>query len=638
MPVQKKVQTFGQYLVNKILPPGIEVTKPITKSVMEDILTEVYRNHPDKYNEVVTSIKSLGDRFSSFEGITFGMNEIQVPNKTERDRLIKNYTVKLKKAKGYEAKVKVLGEAQNALVDLDRKSTASDDKDSASMLVYRSGALGGKKNQLVKLRTTPVVVAGKDGGVVPDIFGKSYAEGQDPYHHWLQAIESRNNVVTGKTQTASPGELSKIIHNVVAESVVSMEDCGTKHGIPLNPSDDIVGRYVPYQQYGISPNRPITDEDKKELVHRNVKTIIVRSPQTCEAHGNTVCAKCMGLGISTMKPFSVGEHAGFITAGNLAEPLTQMVLSAKHSTSMAKLDTSLRGDTGFRQLVNFPKEYPNRKVYCEVYGTVSQILPSPQGGKMIVINTSGSPMVPKRFVVNGLPYPKAGKSYLYYYVPPNRNIIKSIKPNTKVYPGMELTDGVDNLQDISRLKGIGITRSTAAEEMRNVYRNTGVTIDRRHFELLGRAAHNNIKIEKAPRGFRYHRGEVIEYPEFAKAAESIQGTNMPVDSALNYTTLKQYNDVTIGTKLTPDIIQYLKELGVKDVYVTDKLETSVVTVALERVVNQSRDWLPKLNHRYLKQTITEGAAEGAKSDIHSYNPYTSYAVGTEIKSGDKGEY
>jgi hypothetical protein len=485
---------------------------------------------------------------------------------------------------------------------------------------------------------TPVVVSGKDGSIAPEIFENSYAEGQDPYHHWLQSVESRNNIVAGKTQTASPGELSKIIHNVLAEAVVSMEDCGTKNGIPLNPSDDIVGRYLPYQQYGIGPNRPLTDEDKKNLISKNVKTIIVRSPQTCEAHGNTVCSKCMGLGISTLKPLSVGEHAGFITAGNMAEPMTQMVLGAKHSTSMAKLDTSLRGDTGFRQLVNFPKEYVNRQIFCEVYGTVDQILPSPQGGKMIIIQTAGATQVPKRFVLYGLPYPQLGKTYLYYYIPPTRKILPGVKVKSKVYPGLALTDGVVNLQDVSRLKSIGVTRTVAADEMQKVYSNTGVSMDRRHFELLSRAAHNHVKIEKAPSGFRYHRGEVVEYPEFAKAASELPGETMTIDSALNQTVLKQYFDVTIGTKLTPDVIDHLKELGVKEVYVTNKLDVSAVTVALQRVVNLSKDWLPKLNHRYLKQTLIEGAAEGAKSNVHGHNPYTAYAVGTEIGKSDKGEY
>jgi DNA-directed RNA polymerase subunit beta' len=638
MPTSNKVQTFGQYLVNKALPPGIEVTSPVTSNVLKDVLTKVYRNYPDKYDDVVTALKSLGDRFSTFEGVTFGIKEIEVPNKPMRDKLVSEYTKKLDKVHDYEGKVKVLGELQTKIVDMDKSESENKKDDSASMMVYQSGAIGKKKNQLVKLRTTPVVVSGKDGNIVPEIFPTSYAEGQDPFHHWLQTVESRNNVVLGKTQTASPGELSKIIHNVVAESVVSVEDCGTKHGVPLSVSDDIIGRYVPFMQQGIGPDTPITEDMRKKLVHDHVSTIVVRSPQTCQAKGNTVCAKCMGLGISSLKPFNIGEHAGFISAGNLAEPLTQMILSSKHSTSMAKLDTSLRGDSGFRQFVNMPKEYPNRKIYCEVFGKVYRTEPLPQGGYNLVIQTSGHTAVPSRFIEHGFVNEKLGKNYINYYIPPVRKTLQNIKPGAEVYPGMPLTDGVDNLQDIARLKGIGLTRSAAAEGMRNIYKSTGVDLDRRHFELLARAGHNYVKIEKAPPGFMYHRGETISYPEFLKAIERVPGQTLPIDESLGKTMLEQLYDVTAGTFITPDVVSHLKKLGVDSVKCTNALEISAVVVPLQRVVNLSKEWLPKLNYRYLKQTLVEGASEGAKTDIHSHNPYTAYSVGNEVKHGPDGSY
>jgi hypothetical protein len=346
----------------------------------------------------------------------------------------------------------------------------------------------------------------------------------------------------------------------------------------------------------------------------------------------------MGLGISTSKDHSVGTHVGFISAGNMAEPLTQMTLSSKHSTTMAKLDTSLRGDKGFRQLVGMPKEYPNQRIYCELYGRVEQILPAPQGGVNVIVQTASSMKVPERFIETALPYPRYGKGAYYYFIPPNRKLLPTVKQRAEVYPGQPLSDGIDNLKDVSRLRGLGQTRSIAAEEMRNVYKNTGVTVDRRHFELLSRAGHFHVRIEKAPEGFTFHRGEVVEYPELEKALQTIKGQVLPTAQALGYTLLEAHNDVTAGTTITPPIQAKLKEMGIDQVKVSKDIEISTTTSPLMRVVNKSKDWLAAMNHRHLKSGLIEAASTGKKSNVHGHNPLAAYAFGTEITTGEHGEY
>ena len=217
-------------------------------------------------------------------------------------------------------------------------------------------------------------------------------------------------------------------------------------------------------------------------------------------------------------------------------------------------------------------------------------------------------------------------------------MLENIKKGIEVFPGMELSTGIDNLQDVARLRGLGLARSKATEVMHSVYKNTGVNLDRRHFELLSRAAHKYCKIEKAPAIFPFLRGEVVEYNKLMDALKKIQGKALRIDDALHYTLLEPVLDISAGTHLNQQVIDHLKKADIKTVKVTDQVEVSPVTTPLTRVVNQSTDWLHKLNHRYLKQTLKEGAQFGHSSNIHGYSPISAYAYGVEMNERDNINY
>jgi DNA-directed RNA polymerase subunit beta' len=107
--------------------------------------------------------------------------------------------------------------------------------DSASEMVL-SGGMGGKKTQLMKLRTSPGVITDAKGQIIPHIVKNSYSEGLSVRDNWLQAIQGRKAYQDVQLSTASPGELSKVMSNLLNSSVVSQDDCGTKAGIPRRPA------------------------------------------------------------------------------------------------------------------------------------------------------------------------------------------------------------------------------------------------------------------------------------------------------------------------------------------------------------------------------------------------------------------
>lgn len=623
-------KTFAQYLIDSTLPEGMGITKQVDKKYLGELLTEVARKHPDDYGHTVMALKKLGDRFSTLEPVTMGLDEICVPNKEERDRIIKKYQQLVKGEKDEDKVIEHLGNLQKELATNDLNGTTDD----ASTMVRSS--LTGKKTQLMKLRTSPGVVGGSGGTIVNEIIPKSYAEGVDPLHFWIGAAESRRNIATGQVNTAKPGEMNKVISNVLNTAVVSKDDCGTSQGILLYArDDDVLDRYLARNEGTFKKDTLIDTDVQQAMLKAGLGKILVRSPETCTCPGGTVCSKCMGLRIGTAKPWNIGDNAGVVTAGNISEPLQQMTLSAKHSTSFAKKETGLTGETGFRLFVEQNKYYPNRKILCEVLGVIYRIRMAPQGGQIITIRQTRP--VPDRYIELARKNEQL-KLHWDYHIPPNLKLADGIKEGMEVYPGLPLSTGVDNLKDIARLRNLGFMRSAAAQGMYEIYKNTGQKLDRRHFELLARNASPYVQLIKVPSGFPYNQGETIEYSKLVEAVKALPKVSISTDNALGKVLGEAVLDISIGTEVDSPTQRYLKENKIDRVSVVSGLEVAAQLTPLTRVLNKSQDWVATLNHRGIKQSLKDAASFGHASNIHGYNPITAYAYGTEMGQHVDGRY
>lgn len=622
-------KTFAQYLIDSTLPPGMAISKQIDADYLKELLSDVAVKHSDDYDRTVSALKRLGDRFSTLEPVTMGLDEISAPNKAERDKIINKYTELVNKETDSDKLTAHLTALQNDLATNDLAGTTDD----ASVMVR--SALKSGRYQLMKLRTSPGVVSDRDGNVVPEIFPKSYAEGVDPLHFWLGAVESRKNIAQGQVHTARPGELNKVISNVLNTAVVSVRNCGTTQGILLaSRDDDVLGRHLAARTGKSDTGTLITSEVQQDLLREGVAELLVRSPQTCQAPAGSVCQLCMGLRNGTGKLYQIGDNAGLITAGSLGEPLTQMTLSAKHSTSLAKKEEGLRGEAGFRQFIEQPKHYPNRKVLCEVIGVLWRIRPAPQGGWTITIRQTRP--VPERYIEVARPTPNM-KLHWDYHVPPNLRVAEDIEEKTEVWPGMALSTGVDNLKDVARLRSLSFTRSVASQNMYEIYKNTGNKLDRRHFELLARNANPYVKLVRAPLGFGASAGEVVEATRFVDMVRAAQKEQISSQNALGRVLAEDVHGLTAGTEIDIPAQRTLAQLGGPAPVVVG-LEISTAALPMTRVINQSADWLGALNHRYLKEQLRSAASIGKQAPIHGYNPTTAYAYGTELRVGTDGTY
>lgn len=93
-------------------------------------------------------LKILGNKFATYETQTMGLAEIAVPNKEKRNSILDKYEKRQAAAKSPGDRDKVFEAMQKEISDNDLDNGT----DSATSMVV-SGGMGGKKTQLMKLRS-----------------------------------------------------------------------------------------------------------------------------------------------------------------------------------------------------------------------------------------------------------------------------------------------------------------------------------------------------------------------------------------------------------------------------------------------------------------------------------------------------
>jgi DNA-directed RNA polymerase subunit beta' len=214
-----------------------------------------------------------------------------------------------------------------------------------------------------------------------------------------------------------------------------------------------------------------------------------------------------------------------------------------------------------------------------------------------------------------------------------------VKAGDRVEAGDSMTDGVPHPAKLAATKGIGAAREHLVNSLQRVYANEGVSMDRRHFELLAKSLLNHVRLaDQDDRHPEFLRGEVVNYNAFRDAyAKDVE--RVPVQEAVGRLLGQEVFHYTFGTRVTPSLVKELASRGVKEVLVGRKVP-NVEHVMKPLATNPllDTDWMALLAHRGLKGTISRAASEGLSSDIHGTHPVPAYAFGAELRRGLDGTY
>tara|TARA_Y100000310_G_scaffold153825_1_gene153378 strand:+ start:801 stop:2576 length:1776 start_codon:yes stop_codon:yes gene_type:complete len=586
---------LADILVNDRLPKDYRVSGALTTKGLKSSMLRMAKERPEVYKLVAPKVKKLGDEFSTFEGISVGLADIE-PEYAKRNPIINNAKRKLKLAgTNHKKKMSILLDTQAKLRDI----TTTHPGDMGMMA--RSGSRG-NMNQLMKMVSSPGIVGDWDGSPVPFLIERGYSEGLSPAEAWIAGDESRSQVIKGLLGTADPGEMQKVLASVMSEQVISSPDCGTTNGISLESGDgSIEGRYT--------SSGTLVDGRQAATFARRGGSVQVRSPMTCDMESG-VCQKCMGTN-NKGKSFSIGANVGIRSAQSLSEPLTQMALSSKHGVSLVEGDvTTPRGLAAFKQFIEVPKSFFQRAPISEITGKVNSVAKAPQGGFDLDIGGST------------------------HYVPPNRDL--KVKKGQSVEAGDILASGILAPDDVIRHKGLGAGREYLMKSLRGVYSDSGKEVDPRHLELLAKSQLNYVKVESGLPGFV--PGDVISVSQVRKAFEG-KGSELSLKDSIGKVLTGSHGTHLPGTKITKRVAEDMKAQGIKRVRATGSpMRLTPVMAAATRTPLLNPNWMQRLGYRYQKATIINAATFGEKADLHTHNPIPALAVGHELRRDSSGRY
>lgn len=591
--------TLGRELVKAKLPDKYKqyADRPLDKGALVKLTTELAKEDPDAYVDILQALNDLGEGVVSYYGgeaaLPYGelvlSPEITALNKKLRarqDAILDDPSLSNAEK---EQKLLELGNKSSKIVQ-SAVYDSNNARGTALASQINSGSRG-NKSQLQQLQFGNLMMVDALNRQMPYIMMDPYIGGITPMSAWVSASSGRKGNVDVQFATGKSGYLSKQLGATTHDNIISEEDCGTTDtGVPY-PADSAqnVGAVLlrPWKRYPagtVVTERMVASADPGD-------EMVLRSPMTCKSRQG-ICAKCNGLSENGKFP-GIGEYVSLNAAKALSEPLTQAGLGSKHVGGVGggknedpEGPDQPSGLAAVSQFLNAPSTFKGGAVLSEADGTVGAIRPASQGGHYISVGTSNM------------------------YSPAARTIL--VKPGDKVEAGDRLTNGVPNPMEVVKYKGLGRGRTYFVDQLAKILDKAGAGTHRRNLESLARSMLNKVSITDYD---GYAGGLPGDVTNYSAAAADYKPRNsaveLPASEAVGKYLERPVLDYTIGSRVTPTMASRLQKFAM------DKILVDASPPPFEdrfvrpfETMRSSPNWLPRLGGERLRDALFNAAQTG----------------------------
>lgn len=621
--------TAGRIMLASALPEPLQkkaLTDPnmvLDKKGLPDLYTALAKEHRGDYAEAANKLKDLGF------GMTYGAVKVphpshigpnaiaaaenpqkhvkflpvgthslslddMTPDKETRDRVVAQTQKRVDMINSssmpkHVKEQRAVAEWMKATDQMVQQHTQAAQKKPDNLFKMLAAGVKPKIEQYQQIKLAPMLLEDAAGRVVPTPVTKSYSEGLDVSGYWTQMHGARRGAVKKVQEVQEPGAFSKQLINTTMNLMVNGRDCGTARGIALPvTSNDIYDRElaadITLKGKVFSKGSTLTPDIVAQIrsADKNAQ-IPVRSPLKCE-HGAGLCQKCAGLA-PTGKHYELGTNLGVLSAQSLGERSVQLSLKAFHTGGLVGGGGKTLGMFDrIKQLTKLPANIPDAAALSMKSGTVEKIEHDATGS---FITVSGQ----RHFV----PLDRAGRRLTdslpgakYKWSPP--------RVGQKIQAGSVLSDPnrtYVNPHDLYRAtKKMEHVQNQLTNELHGIYSPEGVR--RQHIETVVKAMSNLTRVADPGDAPGVLKGE-------------FRPTSML--SVVNKGLVKQGKRPVLHTPV-------LKGIDVMPLEVQE-------------------DWMAKMNFQKLRQTVIEGAATGAYSDLHGTHPIPGMVYGAEFGMTEK---
>ena len=366
--VNKIIETsVGRVIFNLHVPEEIGfINTLLTKKSLRDIIGDMIKSvGVARTAKFLDAIKELGFYYSFRGGLSFNISDVLVPS--TKEALVESARVEVAEiTSNYENGFITNNERYNQVIDIWTRinsrvadallhDIATDNQGFNPIYMMLDSGARGSKEQIRQLggmrglmaKPQKKIGAGGTGEIIENPILSNFREGLSILEYFISTHGARKGLADTALKTADAGYLTRRLHDVAQDVVVSIEDCGTLRGFEvrtLKENDEVIdslrdrieGRVslldIHHPETGellIAANEEITDKLADVIEDSGIESVEIRSVMTCESRRG-VCTKCYGRNLATGRTVQEGEAVGVIAAQSIGEPGTQLTLRTFH--------------------------------------------------------------------------------------------------------------------------------------------------------------------------------------------------------------------------------------------------------------------------------------------------------------------
>jgi DNA-directed RNA polymerase subunit beta' len=522
--------SVGRVLFNKVLPKELMfVNKVMDSSALKALMAQaVIAVGRERTVELADNIKTLGYRYATKSGISWGMDDLTIPPIKKQlfeaadkkvDEIREQYeegllTNKERKLKTIEIWNGVKGEIAKAI-------PGTIGSDSSVSYMISSGA---RSNWAVVTQMAGMkgMVVNPSGETIELPIKSSFKEGFNVLEYFISTHGTRKGMADTALRTSTAGYLTRRLVDVAQDVIVTEPDCGDDEGtmvyapehLDLGRSlkDRIAGRTalddIKEPETGkllVSKNSQITKDEAKAIEAAGVAEVRVRSLVSCKTRRGC-CQQCYGHDLGKNKLVEIGEAVGVVTAQAIGEPGTQLTMRTFHSGGVAGKDIT-QGLPRVEEI--FEARLPKGKAI------ISEV-----DGKVVEIERIGDKKVLKiEYSVLTASKDEEGVPIKEYTV--DSDVALLVNKGDLVTAGQQLVEGHVDIHELFELKGIEEVKRYIIKEVQQVYTSQGEGIDDKHIEIIIKQMLSRVRISD-PGDTNLLIGDVVEKAQLADANEEVE--------------------------------------------------------------------------------------------------------------------
>ncbi len=476
--------TVGRVLFFAITPPGISfaaINKLMKKKDLADLIEVCYEKCGLRETiRFLDEIKVMGFKYATLSGISLCLDDMQVAS--EKTAIVSEAEEEAAAVRlHYEAGLMSDDERYNKVIDIWTKATERitieamralrenrpEELNSLFMMVD-SGARG----DIVQIRQINGIrglMAKPTGEIVEVPITSGFIEGLSAFQFFLSTHGARKGRVDSPLKTPVAGYFTRRLVNAVRDIIVTTDDCGTLEGIYLEPVSN-------RNSIEISLEERITGRILADnVLHPDSHTVIV-------SYGTLVDM----------------ETAAIITGAGIERVRVRSVLTCKAQHGVCARCYGF--DVGSRM----PAETG------DAVGIIAaQSIGEP--GTQLTLRTfhSGGAAVFAGAKLASMPQEAIRTMDITGGLPAVIDLLEARKPGNAVEV---------NLHDLLHVDGLAVLWQYVLDEAQKIYRQQGVVIHDKHFEIILRQMTGFVKIADQGES-KFLTGEIIRKSEFGRECD-----------------------------------------------------------------------------------------------------------------------